>query len=401
MESMMPRLALTAALAGLALAAQPVAAQQPELVVSTFGIAQEAFRRILFQPFEAECGCKVVVESGNNADRLAKLEARRDNPNIDMAVFLDFTALEAHNKGLVERLDPARLSNFGKLHDFAKDPLGNGMAVGYTAFSTSIVYRTDKLKDVTSWKDLWRPELKGRVAIPNITTSQAPNVIMMADRSFGGMSEGFAGGIDKLADLKPNIVTFYERGAQVVTLFAQDEIWAAPVGRFNWGNLKRTGLPLAWLRPAEGEAGGVNVMVMIKGSKKADLVYRLMDKWLSAPVQKALADALVDSPVNREVKLSPEIAEVSTYGDEDLAKLKLIPPAQASRRLGYRLECPCGALTVRPGVSGQALDRLSARGAGAGHHAHRAGAASRHPAVSGLCGTIGSHLLTVRDLFCR
>ncbi len=201
------------------------------------------------------------------------------------------------------------------------------MGVGYTAFSTSIVYRTDRIPSMTSWKDLWRPELRQRVAIPNITTSQAPNVIMMADRAFGGTSADFAGGIAKLSELKPNIVTFYERGAQVVTLFAQDEIWAAPVGRFNWGNLRRTGLPLAWLRPAEGEAGGVNVMVLIKGSKRQDLAYRLMDRWLSAPIQKALADALVDSPVNREVVLSPEIAEVSTYGDEALAKLQLIPPA--------------------------------------------------------------------------
>ncbi len=89
----MKRFALAAT---LLLALAPAAeAQQPEIVVSTFGIAQEQFRRILFAPFEQECGCKVVVDSGNNADRLAKLEARRDNPNVDLAVFLDFTALEA------------------------------------------------------------------------------------------------------------------------------------------------------------------------------------------------------------------------------------------------------------------------------------------------------------------
>lgn len=315
-------------------AAAPALAQQPQIVVSTFGINQDAFVRVLFKPFEEECGCKVVVESGNNADRLAKLEARKDNPNVDMGVFLDFTALEAANKGLLEKIDLGRIPNAQKIYDFAKDPLGNGMALGYTAFSTSIVYRTDKLKDVTSWTDLWRPELKGRVSIPNITTSQAPNVLMMAEKAHGGSAPDFALGIEKIAALKPNIVTFYERGAQLVTLFAQDEIWAAPAGRFNWGNLKKTGLPLAWLEPKEGEAGGVNVMVMIKGTKHPDLVHRLMDKWLSAPVQKALADALVDSPVNREVKLSPEVAEVSTYGEQSLTRLNLIPPQAVLQHRG-------------------------------------------------------------------
>lgn len=310
-----------------ALLAVPAGAQQPQIVVSTFGVNQDAFARILFRPFEAECGCKVVVESGNNADRLAKLEARKDNPNVDMGVFLDFTALEAANKGLLEKVDLAKIPNVAKIYPFARDPLGNGMGVGYTAFSTSIVYRTDKLKDMTSWKDLWRPELKARVALPNITTSQAPNVLMMADKAHGGSSPTYSLGIDKVGEMKPNIVTFYERGAQLVTLFAQDEIWAAPAGRFNWGNLKKTGLPLAWLTPKEGEAGGVNVMVMVRGTKHPDIVHKLMDRWLSMSVQKALADALVDSPVNREVALSPEVAEVSTYGEASLGKLNLIPPS--------------------------------------------------------------------------
>jgi putative spermidine/putrescine transport system substrate-binding protein len=333
----LPRRLLLAAGAGVALAALSGGAglaQQPQIVVSTFGINQDAFKRILFDPFERECGCRIVVDSGNNADRLAKLEARRDNPNVDMGVFLDFTALEAANKGLLERIDLARIPNAARIYDFARDPLGNGMGVGYTAFSTSIVYRTDKLQNVTSWADLWRPELRQRVALPNITTSQAPNVLMMAERTFGGASPEFATGIDRIAALKPNIVTFYERGAQLVTLFAQDEIWAAPAGRFNWGNLRKTGLPLAWLTPKEGEAGGVNVMVMVKGTKHPDIVYRLMDRWLSAPVQKALADALVDSPVNRDVTLAPEIAEVSTYGEASLSKLVLIPPAAVLQHRG-------------------------------------------------------------------
>jgi putative spermidine/putrescine transport system substrate-binding protein len=35
-----------------------------------------------------------------------------------------------------------------------------------------LVYRSDKIAPLTSWKDLWRPELKGRVAFPDVSTTQ-------------------------------------------------------------------------------------------------------------------------------------------------------------------------------------------------------------------------------------
>jgi spermidine/putrescine-binding protein len=79
----------------LALLAAGPAAAQTTLTVSGFGIAQDQFRRILYAPFEAQCGCKIAVEAGNSAERLAKMEARRANPEIDIAVLSDADAMIA------------------------------------------------------------------------------------------------------------------------------------------------------------------------------------------------------------------------------------------------------------------------------------------------------------------
>ena len=205
-------------------------AQERTLVVSAFGVSQDLLRKDLYAPFEAKCKCKVVVNVGNSTDRLAKMEARKANPEVDVAVLADFSALEAAAKDLIEPIDVARLKNYSKLHAMAQNPIGNHMGVGYTYFATSIIYRSDKVK-IESWKDLWKPELKGRLALPNITTTQGPTMLMMVDKAWGGTTPDFATGIQKVSEIKGGVVTFYERAAQVVQLFQQDEVHAAVVGR--------------------------------------------------------------------------------------------------------------------------------------------------------------------------
>lgn len=311
----------------MSLSAGVAHAQTPELVVSAFGVNQEVFQRVLYDPFEEVCGCEVVVDIGNSGERLAKLEARRDDPEVDVAVLADFSALEASRKGLLAPIDRSALANVDKLYDVAKDPLGDGTAIGYTIYATSIVYRTDELPEMRSWKDLWNPDLAGLVALPNITTTQGPLFLFMADKAWGGTTPDLATGIAKTAEIAPDVVTFYERSSQLVQLFQQDEVMAAPMGRFNWSNMQKLGLPIGWLTPEEGQTGGMNVITLVKGARNPELAMQFIDMWLSTPVQTAIAEALVDSPANKEVTLSGEAAEAMTYGADQVASIQLLPPA--------------------------------------------------------------------------
>jgi putative spermidine/putrescine transport system substrate-binding protein len=130
-----------------------------------------------------------------------------------------------------------------------------------------------------------------------------------------------------VGEKKDDIVTFYVKSSQLVQLMQQEEIWAAPIGRFSWAPFTKLDLPLAWATPKEGQTGGMNVLVVPKGTKNEDLALQFMDFWLSTDVQKALAEKLVDSPTNKEVKVSDEVANNITYGDETAKSLQLIPSA--------------------------------------------------------------------------
>ena len=135
----------------------------------------------------------------------------------------------------------------------------------------------------------------------------------------------------ELGKVKPNVLTYYAQTAQMTALFAQDEAWVAPVGRFGWLNLKKTGKPLAWVVPKEGQVGMLNTISIVKGSKNADLAHQLIDFWLSKDVQLALANDLADSPVNRDIKPKPEAAEALTWGKAQIDSLVFMKPEAVLR----------------------------------------------------------------------
>jgi putative spermidine/putrescine transport system substrate-binding protein len=320
--------ALVASAAFLVLSALNAAAGERTLTISVYAFAQDDFKQLVYDPFEAKCGCKLVVETGNSVERLAKMEANKASPVIDMAAVSMADALAASRKGLIDKVDTSKLSNFGKLYDVAKDPNGDGMSVGYTFYATSIAYRSDKMK-IESWADLLKPEYVGHVAFPNVTTNQGPPALYMLSLALGKDTPDLKAPIEALGEKKDDIVTFYEKSSQLVQLMQQEEIWAAPIGRFSWAGFTKLDVPVTWATPKEGQTGGMNVMVVTKGSKNQDLALQFMDYWLSTDIQTKLAEKLVDSPANRDVKLSETAANNLTYGEDTAKSLKLIPSEAA------------------------------------------------------------------------
>ncbi|MBB2840119.1 UNVERIFIED_ORG: putative spermidine/putrescine transport system substrate-binding protein [Rhizobium etli] len=327
--------ALIASVALAALSPLSAAAAERTLTISAYAFAQDDFKALVYEPFEAQCGCKLVVETGNSVERLAKMEANKASPVVDLAAVSMADALAAARAGLIDKVDSAKLSNFGKLYDIAKDPNGDGMSVGYTFYATSIAYRSDKMK-IDSWADLLKPEYVGRVAFPNVTTNQGPPALYMLGLALGKDTPDLKGPIEALGEKKDDIVTFYEKSSQLVQLMQQEEIWAAPIGRFSWAGFTKLDVPVAWATPKEGQTGGMNVLVVTKGSNNQDLALQFIDFWLSTETQTKLAEKLIDSPANREVKLSEAAANNLTYGEDTAKSLKLIPSAVAlDNRAGW------------------------------------------------------------------
>ncbi|MFX6170876.1 hypothetical protein ABTF49_18425, partial [Acinetobacter baumannii] len=88
----------------------------------------------------------------------------------------------------------------------------------------------------------------------------------MLGKAIGKDTPDLAGAIEAVGEKKDDIVTFYVKSSQLVQLMQQEEIWAAPIGRFSWAPFTKLDLPLAWATPKEGQTGGMNVLVVPKGT---------------------------------------------------------------------------------------------------------------------------------------
>ena len=300
------------------------------LIVSAWGFNLDLIEQNVVQPFEEEHGVDVVFETGNNSERFTRMVARKNNPEVDVALFAGNWALNAAEEGLLQAYDPEKLTNLDDLYEIARDPLGNQTAIGYTVQNLGIVYRTDMVEPITSWADLARPELSGFLSVPNITTTYGPTLVYMFAAAFGDGYDDHEAGWEAMERIADSVTTAYGRSSELTTLIAQEEVYAAPYTSFSWGSLAATGHPVAKAIPEEGLPGAFSTIAIAHGADNVDLAHLYIDHMLSYDVQMAQAMDMVDSPARPDIELPSEIGDNLTYGRELIDQLHFFDLAEIS-----------------------------------------------------------------------
>jgi putative spermidine/putrescine transport system substrate-binding protein len=310
-------------LVGLGLAtagSRPANAQGDELVVAVFGgTFEKAWRANVIQPFEREQNARVRVVSGLSAENFAKLRAQKDNPQIDVVTFDAPFALVAAREGLLEPLDPQRVLNLAAVHEFA---LPRDRA--YVAFFTSsqvLAYNTQHVKAApTSWADLWKPEYKGKVVLPEIGSISGAYFVAMMGKAFGSGLFDSDAAFGRVKALRPSILTFWTSHDQLAQLLVQGEAWLSPWASDRAAFQIKSGAPIGSVIPKEGAIFGMGAMGIAKGSKQRALAEKYVNYALAVAPQKLNAETMFIGPTNRNVQLGDEVARLVPYG-ENLKRL--------------------------------------------------------------------------------
>lgn len=294
-----------------------------ELRISTFSFNAELLQKNVYDPFMAATGCKLIVEGGKNAERVTKIKETPEN--YDVVIIGDAFIADLIDADLVETVDSSKLSNLDALYENAKAPFGETYGPAYTFNRLGIVYDKGTCPiEITSWADLWNPELEGQIAIPDITTTSGPlfyySVAKMAGLTPGQDDEAI---FAKMAELKPNVMKTYTSANDTTTMLNQGEISVAVILDFSYTAAKSASEDYIWVDPAEGSYSGYNTINMIKGCQNKELAETFMDFYISKEVQLAEALDGVDSPVRTDVELTPEQAANFTYGKEMIDSLLL------------------------------------------------------------------------------
>src|SRR5216684_6626633 len=148
----------------------PVQAQD-KLVVSVWGGSwRDMVAEIIGKKFTAETGVSVEFITGGTIDRLNKEKLAKGNPESDITFTTSHVGWLYANDGLYETLDLSKVPNAKNLVAQAKI---SPFHIGTWAYVYTIGYRSDLIKDMKfeSWADLWKPEVKGKLAAPDFDPS--------------------------------------------------------------------------------------------------------------------------------------------------------------------------------------------------------------------------------------
>ncbi|BFH11450.1 ABC transporter substrate-binding protein [Paenibacillus melissococcoides] len=294
-----------------------------ELVISTWGFAEDAMKKNLYEPFEKKYNVKIVTEIGNNTDRLNKI--RQGSSKVDLIYLSDYYALQGIEEGLFEKIDRKNIPNIENLYDIAKAPLGQDYGPAHTVAQLGLAYNADEVKEpVDSWEDLWKPAFQNKLALPNITITTGPMLIDMAAKHGGSMDMGTDAAFKALKEINPGVVKYYSKSADLVNMFAQGEVVIAPMQDTFYGSVSEAVPSAKFVTPKEGAYALLNTVNVVKGSKNKELAEKFIDWHLSQEVQQANALDRVDSPTNKLVTLTEEQAAGLTYGADVVENLKTL-----------------------------------------------------------------------------
>lgn len=294
-----------------------------ELILSTWGFSEDLLRKNVFEPFEKANNVKIILETGNNSDRLNKVRMKAHQ--VDVVMLAEQFAAQGIDEGLFEKIDRSKIPNIGNLYDVAKAPNGNDYGPAYTVGSSGIIYdKTATSTPVTSYADLWRPEFKGKLSLPDITTTDGAFLVDFASKVGGSQTLDTDKAFGQLKALAPSVVKFYSKSSDLANMFNQKEVAIATVQNFVLATIKKANPNVEWVTPKEGAYAVRNTMNIVKGSQNKELGEKFIDWWLGEQVQKANALDKVDSPANKNVKLTPQEAEGLTYGADVMNGLKTL-----------------------------------------------------------------------------
>jgi putative spermidine/putrescine transport system substrate-binding protein len=297
---------------------------EKELVFAFWGGRWEAALKGALADFEREYGVKISWVAGSSVENLAKIQAQRGRPQIDVAIMDDIPALQGKKLGVWAGLDEGALPNKAKLFDLAKFPDNEGVGFGtivFGLFYNKKLFAERKWPAPNSWLDLFRPEFKGHTIMTAMTTTAGVQTLLMFSRLHGGDERNLEPGWRKMREFAQTVVAFPRNSPILTQHFERGEAWIGVWDNAAAGHLASTGAPVGFVLPTEGAPVDVLSIHMLKGAPHPKVAQLLINHILSEKTQTTLAQKVLIGPLNREVKLEPEVASRVVYGLEQIQRL--------------------------------------------------------------------------------
>ncbi len=300
-------------------------AADAELVVAGYGGAfEKIFKDYLAAAFESKHKVKIQFVSGNSTETLARAQAQKNNPQMDVAFIDDGPSNQGASLGLWEPIDTKIVSNMKDMYDIAKHK-GN-LGVDFGVIATGLMYNKEIFKQKgwaapTSWADLGKKEYAGHLIMPPLQNGYGLLTVVMLAKMNGDSESNINPGFEAMKKIKNNFLVFEPQPGKHSELFQSKQAWVGVWGSSRMYALAETGFPVEFVYPKEGSPAVAMGLVVIKGTKQKKLANEFINYILGKEAQTVLAEHFKAGPYNKTVKLKPEVAQKVPFGTEQIGKL--------------------------------------------------------------------------------
>lgn len=299
------------------------AAKPDKIVMMTWGgLWGDSMRDGVDAAFEKATGVKVLQDrSASPVERITKLKIGLDNQNVDIVQLHDGLVPLAVKQGVFEPVD-RNSPRLGNLKDvYPQFIQSHWVAMIFSPLG--IIYNTKLVKNPpTGFADLWRPEFKGRIVLPEISHSIGPYIIPIGAMAEGKSPKDAEIGFDmlkKIADLKP----IWAKDTDTIMNALRDE--EAVIGllyKSQTYTVQGWGTPAKWVSPKEGAILYSAGTAIAKNTKNSALAEQYLNMTLDPHLQGIATKNFSYPGTNRKMVdlLPPDLQERARVSDAELAK---------------------------------------------------------------------------------
>lgn len=328
------KLAVGAALgaSGLVGINSPAAAQAATLRVTHFGGPYQVLSDIIAAPYEAAAKVKVIYDVEISPSAIAKITTQKNDPPFDVVMISRAWGLRGLKGGLLAKVSAADFPEASKLSPDIMPPEGWG--VGTILDTIDLMVNTQQIPTpMTSWLDLWRDDAKGKIMLPSaVNGATAFGFFVCMVKALGGdmkddkaINEAF----NRLKALKPAVRSFYADGSQANQLIERGDIGVAPQFAIRIHNSSKAVPAVKKVSPKEGVLAVPYDLCIPVNSRNVAAAKAYINYTLTKPIQQAMVDKLLATPVRPDVEIPTELAPIVKFDpklvffqDEELAAVK-------------------------------------------------------------------------------
>ncbi|MBO0758590.1 MAG: extracellular solute-binding protein, partial [Bradyrhizobiaceae bacterium] len=228
-------------------------AQQKQIVVMTWGgLWGDKIREGVDSAFEATIGVKVVQDrSASPVERITKLKISLGDQNVDLVQLHDGLVPLAIKQGVLEKLDE-KSPRLSYLSDVSPQ-FRNDHWVGMIFSAIGVTYNKKLVKNPpTSFADLWRPEFKGRIILPEISHSIGTYIVPIGALAQGTSVKDEEVGFDMLKRMVELQPIFTKDTDTIMNAFRTEEAVIGLLYKSQTYTVQDWGAPVEWVYPKEG-----------------------------------------------------------------------------------------------------------------------------------------------------